>query len=316
LLAGTYVFSLTVTDNKGATNTDLLSVVVLAGNATPIADAGPDQTITLPLSTIYLSGSGTDAGGTITSYTWNWVRGPNTPTIANSNNSLTLVSGLQAGTHVFSLTVTDNNGATNTDLLSVVVLGTNTTLTANAGPDQTITLPLNTIYLSGSGTDAGGTITSYAWKWERGPNIPIIVSSNSSLTLVTGLQAGTHVFSLTVTDNNGATNTDMLSVVVLDATTFSTANVSADQTITSAQVGVKVYPNPFANYIDINITGGIAGKYDLMLVDALGKVVWIKSGIKNSGAFQQSVNTSTLERGIYFLKVIQNNTNSVIKLVK
>ena len=227
-----------------------------------------------------------------------------------------MVSGLQAGTHVFSLTVTDNNGATNTDLLSVVVLGTNTTLTANAGPDQTITLPLSTIYLSGSGTDAGGTITSYAWKWERGPNIPIIVSSNSSLTLVTGLQAGTHVFSLTVTDNNGATNTDMLSVVVLDATTFSTANVSADQTITSAQVGVKVYPNPFANYIDINITGGIAGKYKLMLVDALGKVVWTKSGIKNAGAFQQSVNTSTLERGIYFLKVIQNNTNSVIKLVK
>ena len=90
-----------------------------------------------------------------------------------------------------------------------------------------------------------------------------------------------------------------------------------NQTITSStQVGIKAYPNPFANYIEINITGGVAGEYKLMLVDASGRVVWTKSGIKNAGAFQQSVNTSTLERGIYFLKVIQNNTNSVIKLVK
>ena len=79
---------------------------------------------------------------------------------------------------------------------------------------------------------------------------------------------------------------------------------------------MKTYPNPFADYIEINITGGVAGQYKLMLVDASGKIVWTKSGIKNAGAFQQSINTSALERGIYFLKVIQNNINSVIKVVK
>ena len=84
----------------------------------------------------------------------------------------------------------------------------------------------------------------------------------------------------------------------------------------SAQVGVKAYPNPFINYINVNITGGVAGEYKLMLVDAAGKVVWTKNGIKNAGTFQQSINTSNLLRGIYFLKVIQNNTTSVTKLVK
>ena len=94
-------------------------------------------------------------------------------------------------------------------------------------------------------------------------------------------------------------------------------NNNINQTITSStQADVKTFPDPFTNYIEINITGGVAGQYKLMLVNASGKVVWTKSGIKNAGAFQQSINTSALERGIYFLKVIQNNINSVIKLVK
>ena len=90
-----------------------------------------------------------------------------------------------------------------------------------------------------------------------------------------------------------------------------------NQTITSStQVGAKAYPNPFTNYIEINITGGVAGEYKLVLLDASGKILGAKSGIKNAGAFQQSINTSTLGKGIYFLKVIQDNANSVIKLVK
>ena len=94
-------------------------------------------------------------------------------------------------------------------------------------------------------------------------------------------------------------------------------NNQNSQTIASStQVGVKAYPNPFGNYIDINITGGVAGEYKLVLADVSGKVLWTTSGIKNAGVFKQTVNTSTFQRGIYFLKVIQNNTNSVIKLVK
>jgi predicted restriction endonuclease len=92
---------------------------------------------------------------------------------------------------------------------------------------------------------------------------------------------------------------------------------SIDETIISSkQIGVAAYPNPLVNSIEINITGGVAGEYKLMLVDASGKGVWTKNGIKNAGDFQQSINTSALKRGIYFLKVIQNNNSSVIKLVK
>ena len=84
----------------------------------------------------------------------------------------------------------------------------------------------------------------------------------------------------------------------------------------STRESIKAYPNPFADYIEINISDNVAGEYKLMLADASGRVVWVTSGVKNSGPFQQSVNTSALQRGLYFLNVIQNNTSSVITLVK
>ena len=92
--------------------------------------------------------------------------------------------------------------------------------------------------------------------------------------------------------------------------------VISEATLPSTQVGVKAYPNPFVNYIEINITGGVAGEYKLMLVNTLGQVVWTKSDIKNAGDFQQSINTFNLTTGIYFLKVNEGKTEQVVKVMK
>lgn len=92
--------------------------------------------------------------------------------------------------------------------------GGNTAPTANAGIDQTITLPTNAITLSGSGNDVDGTISSYLWSLISGPNTPTITSTTSASTTVLGLIAGTYVFRLTVTDNSGATGTDDIQVQV------------------------------------------------------------------------------------------------------
>jgi hypothetical protein len=83
------------------------------------------------------------------------------------------------------------------------------------------------------------------------------------------------------------------------------------------KVSATAYPNPFTNSIVVSITGP-SGTYDLILVDALGRTIWTGTGTKNVGTYQQTINTSSLERGIYFLKVIQSNNNNsaVIKLVK
>src|SRR6185503_14174754 len=90
---------------------------------------------------------------------------------------------------------------------SVTPPPTNQNPTANAGADKTITLPTNSVSLTGSGSDPDGTIASYAWTKVSGSG-GAIASPAAATTSITGLTAGSYVFSLKVTDDKGATATD------------------------------------------------------------------------------------------------------------
>ena len=235
LVQGTYQFQLKVTDNNGATGTDIMRITVnAAANIPPVANAGSDQSITLPVNTLSLSGSGTDADGTIVSYRWTKISGPSSYTIVNANSPNTNITGLVQGTYQFQLKVTDNKGATGTDIIQVIVNAAgNIPPVANAGSDQIITLPVNTITLSGSGSDADGTVASYMWTQISGPSGYNIVNANSPFTDVSGLVEGIYQFELEVTDNNGATGTDIIQVTVNPAVNIPpVANAGLDQTIT------------------------------------------------------------------------------------
>lgn len=87
---------------------------------------------------------------------------------------------------------------------------------ANAGVDQSIQLPTNTVTLSGSGTDPDGSIAAYEWVKVSGPAATIF-SPTSASTTVNNLVEGTYIFQLTVTDNNGATGADQVTIIVTPA---------------------------------------------------------------------------------------------------
>lgn len=219
LVQGTYVFRLTVTDNNGATGTDNVTVTVNgAANQPPLANAGGDVSITLPVNSTTLNGTAMDADGSIASYAWSRVSGPTTFTIGSPTSASTVVSNLVQGTYVFRLTVTDDDGATDTDDVSVVVNAStapaNNPPVANAGANITITLPVSSTTLSGSATDSDGTISSYSWARVSGPASHTFANANAASTLVSNLVQGTYVFRLTVTDDDGATDTDDVTVVV------------------------------------------------------------------------------------------------------
>ncbi len=89
-------------------------------NLSPVANAGPDQNLTLPTSSTNLDGTAsTDPDGTITSYVWTFVSGPST--VDPADTASPAISGLVQGTYVFKLTVTDNDGATDDDEVTIVV---------------------------------------------------------------------------------------------------------------------------------------------------------------------------------------------------
>jgi hypothetical protein len=235
LVQGTYTFRLTVTDNNGATGTDDVMVTVNpAANQPPTANAGNNITITLPTNSTTLTGSGSDPDGTIASYVWSRVSGPTTFTLGSANAATTTLTNLVQGTYTFRLTVTDNNGATATDDVTVTVNpAANQPPTANAGNNITITLPTNSTTLTGSGIDADGTIASYVWSRVSGPTTFTLGAANAATTSLSNLVQGTYTFRLTVTDNNGATGTDDVIVTVNPAANQPpTANAGNNITIT------------------------------------------------------------------------------------
>ena len=238
LIEGTYIFSLIVTDNLGtASLADQVIITVNApANQPPVADAGPDKTIILPVSSNTLNGSGTDADGTVMTYAWTQVSGPNTAIFTSKTEAVPTISGLVAGVYVFSLAVTDNNGATSVaDQVSITVSGvTNQSPVADAGPDKAVTLPVSSTTLNGSGSDADGTISSYFWTQVSGPNTAIFTNKTVAVPTVSGLAAGVYVFSLIVTDNNGASSVeDQVSITVnAPVNELPVANAGPDKTIT------------------------------------------------------------------------------------
>ena len=158
-----YQLELKVTDNNGATGKDTMQVTV---NIPPTANAGTDQLITLPANSVSISGSGADADGTISAYNWTIISGPATGSLNGAGSASATLTSLVAGVYELELKVTDDNGATGKDTMEVRV---NIPPTANAGTDQLITLPGNSVSISGSGTDADGTISAYNWTFISGP---------------------------------------------------------------------------------------------------------------------------------------------------
>ncbi len=233
---GVYVFRLSATDNINGIGSADVTITVNSNNQGPWVNPGSNQTISLPVNTATLTGSGTDPDGSITAYLWTKLSGPSGGTITSPTTAVTTVTGLIAGTYVYKLTVTDNSGATASANVTLTVNASTTVNilpTVSAGANQTITLPVSSVSLSGSATDSDGSISSYAWSFVSGNTGSIIVSPNSATTSISGLTQGTYIFKLTATDNAGASVSSNVTITVLAASVNQVPVVSAgtNQTI-------------------------------------------------------------------------------------
>jgi hypothetical protein len=218
LVAGVYVFQLSATDDDGLSGSATVSVTVNAiVNMPPTVNAGSDQSITLPTSSVTLTAtaSGTN-GASIISTKWTQSSGPGTATIGAPSSLSTGVTGLVAGIYVFKFTATDNNGLFNIGNVTITVNpGANAAPTVNAGSSQSISLPASSVVLTGTASgNNGATISSSSWTQTSGPNAATIKAASSLSTTVSGLVAGVYIFQLTAKDNNGLSGSSAVTVTV------------------------------------------------------------------------------------------------------
>ena len=211
------------------------------GTNTPpsISVSGP-QTIVLPASTVTISGTGTGTNGaTISSYSWAQSSGPSTATIVAPGSSSTAINGLQQGVYIFTLTVKDNHGLTNSAGVTITVnpaAGANQPPVSNAGTAQTITLPVNSVTLDGSAsTDPDGKIVEFYWGQSSGPSSSSVANNFAMSTTANNLVQGVYTFVLQVKDNAGAMAYSIKTVTVNAAVVTNqppVANAGSAQTIT------------------------------------------------------------------------------------
>ena len=261
-------------------------------NKSPIAVAGPDQVITLPTDSIMLdASSSSDPDGSISNYLWKKISGPASFNIIKSNDSVTKVKGLVAGSYQFELKVTDNGGLSAKDTLRIIVdpvLTTNHPPIANAGADQTITLPTNTIYLdANASTDPENNITSYLWTKISGPTFFNIVNSNAVQTQVTNLVEGVYQFELKLTDAGGLFSRDTIQLIVKPATN---TNCILSQTMIGS-LSVKHSPvNILAAGNKILFAGGFIGGIGPPMYGASSRVDIYDRSTQNWSTAELSLN--------------------------
>lgn len=202
---------------KGGTPSPAAASQSAPSNKAPAADAGSDKTLTLPENSATLKGSGDDSDGKITEFGWKQISGAQAG-MAQSNSPDLDVFDLKEGEYVFRLTVKDNDGASGSDDVMVTVKAqSNRPPQVDAGGDRSVTLPDNTLTLTGSASDSDGEIVSYAWTQISGGRSNLAGTTSEKLQ-VADLEEGSYVFRFTVKDDDGASAADEVRVTVNSAT--------------------------------------------------------------------------------------------------
>lgn len=227
MTAGTFTFRLRVTDNvSGLTCFSNKDVTVLSALVTPTANAGTNQTITLPTNSVSLTGSG--SGGTINSYQWTKISGIG-GTFSAATSANTNFSGLVQGVYQVELRVGNTDGLFGRDTVQITVLPAIVLPTATCAPNITITLPVNFCTLVGTGT---GTQTPLVYQWTKLTGTGGALSTaTATQTQFTGLSAGTYTVEYKVTDNNSNVARDTMSVTVVTSLSAPIVSAGADQVL-------------------------------------------------------------------------------------
>jgi uncharacterized repeat protein (TIGR01451 family) len=198
--AGTYSFTVKVTDHSGLSDTEPVSMTIIAGPSLNFPAPPPGWTHTVYGDTL------TESGGTAP-FTWSVSSGSLPAGISLSADGNLSGTPTATGTSSFTVQVTDANSQSATEATSITVsAGVSTTFAAPPGA------VVNTAYTD-TLTATGGT-TPYTWSVNSGSLPPGITLTSAGVLAGTPTTAGTYIFTVNVTDANNGIATTSITLVV------------------------------------------------------------------------------------------------------
>uniref|UniRef100_A0A669F1J5 KIAA0319 like n=1 Tax=Oreochromis niloticus TaxID=8128 RepID=A0A669F1J5_ORENI len=220
LTVGLYEFEVTV-DGEGAHGEGYVNVTVKPEprvNKPPVAVVSPKfQEISLPTSSTVIDGSQSTDDDKVVAWHWEEVKGPLREEKVSADTPVLTLTSLVPGNYTFSLTVTDSDGATNSTQATLSVnKAKDYRPVANAGPNQVIQLPRNSITLNGNQSTDDHDSLSYEWSLspESKDKVVEMQGVRTPILQLSAMQEGDYTFQLTVTDSAGQQDTSQVTVIV------------------------------------------------------------------------------------------------------
>jgi large repetitive protein len=198
--AGSYSFTVEVTDGSGLTDTGPVTMSIIAGPVLnfPSPPAGFTHT--------YYTDTLTESGGTAP-FAWSVSSGSLPPGISLSPNGNLSGTPTATGIYSFTVKVTDTNSQAATKATSLTIIaGVSTTF--SAPPPGEISTPYTDTL-----TAAGGT-APYTWSVNAGSPPPGITLSPAGVLSGTPTTAGSYTFTVNVIDQNQGIATTSITLVI------------------------------------------------------------------------------------------------------
>lgn len=199
---GVYTVILAVTDNDNATNTTTKQIIV---NSIPSASFIYTPTNPKTGETVVFNASASvDIDGNIIKYEWDW----NSDGIYDdaSNTPIITHSWADDGIYNVTLRVTDNRGVANITKKSITI--TNRPPSASFSFTPSNPKPNQLITFHSTSYDPDGQILYYSWSFGDGTT-----STSANPTHVYS-SSGNYIVSLTVQDDDGASSTTSINIIV------------------------------------------------------------------------------------------------------
>ena len=299
---GIHTITYSITDANGCTGVGTINITVYAR---PTINILPGTNLqACPGDTIYLDGNPTPGGGAITTHLWTGNTGP----LSATNIQNPYFTTNTPGTYNLTYKVTDANGCTRSQNCTINIAQ----VTAHILPDPAQACGGIDFQLFGNPSGGTGTYTTHLWTGSTSP----LNATNIQNPIFNTSVLGSYNLTYTVTDNNGCTGTDNITVTV---SAVPVANAGPDDSICGTFYSLHAVPSIGTGLWSIlngpgtlsfstpgsatsNVTASLFGTYHLIWQETFGpscidkdtvQITFIQQPVSNAGVDDSLCGLST-----------------------